>query len=114
MRLSSLDSEILVCARQLLDTAVKEDEVVHQLDKPLFRAHQQQVLVQLEAPVVVFVLLPLEEVLFWGSDGAVLQSLRIVAGEHKLHSAEEPGIELRLLIREALADAVANAHAAVL
>ena len=40
--------------------------------------------------------------------------LGVVAGENELNRAEEPSVELRLLIREVLTDAVADAHAAVL
>ena len=61
-----------------------------------------------------FVLLPLQEVLLRRADGAVLQPLGIVAGEDELHGAEEPLVELRLLVGEALADAVADGDAAVL
>jgi hypothetical protein len=46
---------------QLLHTAVKHDEVVHQLKQPVLAAHLQQVLVQLEATVVSLVLFPLKE-----------------------------------------------------
>ena len=55
-----------------------------------------------------------EEELFRRADGAVPQTLGVVAGKHELHRAEEPGVELRLLIREVLTDAIADAHAAVL
>jgi hypothetical protein len=48
------------------------------------------------------------------ADGAVLQTLGIVAGEDELHRAEEPLVELRLLVGEVLADAVADGDAAVL
>ncbi len=61
-----------------------------------------------------FVLLPLQEVLLRRADGAVLQPLGVVAGEDELHGAEEPGVELRLLVGEALPDAVADGDAAVL
>ena len=54
------------------------------------------------------VLLPLQEVFLRRADGAVLQPLGVVAGEDELHRAEEPGVELRLLVREVLADAVAD------
>ena len=47
-------------------------------------------------------------------DRAVLQSLGIVPGEEELHRAEEPLVEFRALVREALADAVADGNAAVL
>ena len=45
-------SSTLVPARQLLHTAVEQDEVVHQLNEPRFRTDLQQVLVELVARVV--------------------------------------------------------------
>ena len=77
-------------------------------------AHLEQILVQLEAAVVRLVLLPLQEILLRRADGAVLQPLGVVAGEDELHGAEEPLVELRLLVGEVLADAVADGDAAVL
>ena len=61
-----------------------------------------------------FVLLPLQEIFLLRADGAVLQPLGVVAGEDELHGAEEPLVELRLLVGEALPDAVADGDAAVL
>ena len=86
---------------------------MHQLDQPLLAAHLEQVLVQLEAAVVRLVLLPLQEILLLCPDGAVAQSLGIVAGKDELHGAEEPFVELGPLVGDALADAVANGHGAV-
>ena len=114
MLLRGLDAEILVHPRQLLDAAVEQHEVVHQLDQPVLAAHLEQVLVQLEAAVVRFVLLPLQEILLRRADGAVLQALGIVAGEDELHGAEEPLVELGLLVGKVLPDAVADGDAAVL
>ena len=111
--LRSLDSEILVGARQLLH-AVEEDEVVHQLDEPVLPAHLEKVLVQLEAAIVLLVLLPFQEVLLLRTDRAVLQALRVVAGEDELHGAEKPRMEHRRLVRQALPDAIADGDAAVL
>jgi hypothetical protein len=70
-------------------------------------AHLEQVLVELEAAVVLLVLLPLQEILLRCADGAVAQPLGIVAGEDELHRAEEPLVELGLLVGE-VADAVAD------
>ena len=114
MLLRGLDPEILVHARQLLYPAVEQHEVVHQLDQPILGAHLQQILVQLEAAVVLLVLLPPQEILLRRADRAVLQALGIVAGEDELHGAEEPRVELGLLVGKALADAVADGDAAVL
>ena len=47
--LRRLDAEILVHARQFLDAAIEEHEVVHQLDEPVLAAHFQEILVELEA-----------------------------------------------------------------
>ena len=101
-------------SRQLLHPAIEEHEVVHQFEQPLLGAHLEQVLVELEAAVVCFVLFPLEEILFLRLDRAVLQSLGIVPGEEELHRAEEPLVEFRALVREALANAVADGNTAVL
>lgn len=118
--------------RQLLYAAVEEHEVVHQLNQPILAAHPKQILVQLETGIVVLgrscavlgardigpslvgIFLPLEEILFRRADGALLQILGIISGEDALHRAEEPFIELGLLVREVLPDAVANRHTAVL
>ena len=43
-----------------------------------------------------------------------MQPLGVVAREDELHRAEEPGVELRLLVRKVLPDAVADGDAAVL
>ena len=86
---------------------------MHQFDQPLLLADLEQILVQLEAGVVRFVFLPLEEILLRRADGAVLQPLGIVAGEDELHRAEEPRVELRLLVGKVLPDAVADGDAAV-
>ncbi len=112
--LGGLDAEVLVGPRQLLHATIEEDEVVHQLQKAVLAAEPEQVLVELEAGVVLLVLLPREEVLLGRSDRAVAQALGVIAGQDQLHRAEEPGIELRPLVREVLADAVADAHPAVL
>ena len=60
------------------------------------------------------VLLPLQEILLLRADGAVLQPLGIVAREDELHRAEKPLVEFGLLVGQVLADAVADADAAVL
>ena len=78
------------------------------------RAHLEQVLVELEAAVVRLVFLPLQEILLRRADRAVLQALGVVAGEDELHRAEEPLVEHRLLVGQALPDAVADGDAAVL
>ena len=114
MLLCCLDAEILVHSRQLLHTAIEEHEVVHQLDQPVFAAHLEQVFVQLEAAVILLVFLPLEEILLRRADSAVLQALGIIACKDELHGAEEPFVELRLLVGQVLADAVTDGHAAVL
>ena len=114
MLLRGLDAEILMRPRQLFDAAVEEHEVVHQLEQPLLGAHLEQVLVELEAAVVLLVFLPPEKILLRRADRAVLQAFGVVAGEDELHRAEEPLVEFRLLVGEALADAVADGDAAVL
>ena len=114
MVLCGLDAKVLVHTGQLFYTAVKQHKVKHQLQQPCLGTHFAQVLVQLKAGVAGLVLFPLEEKLLLCADAAVLQALGVVTGQHKLHSAEKPGIELRRLVRQALANALANAPAAVL
>lgn len=75
------DAEILMDAGQFLDAAIEQHEIIHQLDQPLFAAHFQQILVQLEATIVLLVFLPFEEILFRRTDAAVLQPLGVVARE---------------------------------
>jgi len=112
--LRGLDAEILVHSRHLLDAAVEQHEIVHQLDQPILAAHLQQVLVQLVAAVVGLVFLPLQEELLRCIDGAVLQTFRVIAGKHELHRAEKPLVERRLLVGQQLADTIANADPTVL
>ena len=111
--LRSLDAEILVHAGQLFDAALKQHKVVHQLNDAGLVAHLQQVLVQLEAAVVCLVFLPGQKELCGCADGAVLHPFGIVARHDQLHGAEEPCVELGLLVRQALPDAIANADPAV-
>jgi hypothetical protein len=87
---------------------------VHQLDQAIFCAHQEQVFLQLETGVVLFVLLPAQEILFFGTDGTVGQTFRIVTREDDLDGAEERAVELFGLVGKVLADTVANGDAAVL
>ena len=112
--LGLLHREILVHPRQLLRPAVEHHEIVHQLDQPVLAARLQQVLVQLEAAIVLLVLLPLQEVLLRRADRPIPQSLRIVPRENDLHRREKPRVELRLLVRQQLPDAVPDPHPAVL
>jgi hypothetical protein len=112
--LGRLDAEILVGPGHLLHPAVEEDEIVHQLQQALRGAHPAQVFVELVAGVVPFVLLPPEEELLRGPGRAVAQALRIAAGEDQLDGGEKPLVELGALVGDQLADAVADAHPAVL
>ena len=112
--LRGLDAEVLMDAGQLLSAAVEEHKVMHQLDDPVLAAHLEQILVQLEAAVVFLVFLPAQEVFFLRANGAIAQPFGVVAGKDELHRREEPGVELRLLVRKILADAVADANPAVL
>ena len=113
VRLRGLESEILVHARQLLLAAVEQDEIVHQFDQAGFIAELQQILVEFVAAVIGLIFLPIKEVFFLSLDCAVLQPFRIVACKHELHRAEEPCIELGLLVRQILTNAVADGRAAV-
>ena len=82
--------------------------------QPVLAAHLEQVLVQLEAAVVLLVFLPPQEVLFLRADGSVLQALGVVPGKDELHCAKNHALNSGCLVRKALADAVANGNAAVL
>src|ERR1700730_2160837 len=86
---------------------------MHQLDESILPAELEQILVQLKTTVVFLILFPLQEILLFSFDAAVFQTLRIVARKDELHSAEEPLVKLRLLVREALTNAVADTYAAV-
>jgi hypothetical protein len=112
--LRGLDTESTDARAAVFHAAVEQHKIVHQFQQARFVAQLEQVFVELEAGVVLFVFLPLQEVLLLGADGAVLQPFGVVAGKDKLHGAEEPGIEFGLLVGETLTDAVANADAAVL
>jgi len=114
VRLRRLDAEVLVDPRQLFHAAVEDHEVVDQFEEPVLPAHLQEVLVEFVAGVVCLVLLPRQEVLFLGSDGTVAEPLGIIAGEDDLHRGEEPFVELPLLVRKELADAVTHRHVAAL
>ena len=108
MLLGCLYSKVLVHPWQLLYASVEEHEVVHQLDQPVLPTHLQEVLVQLVAAVVLFVLLPPEEIFLLCADGAVFQPVRVIACKYELHCGKEPLVELGLLIGKELTDAVAD------
>ena len=114
MLLSRFDTEVLMDTRQFLDTAIEQYEIVDQLDQPSFMAELQQVLIQFEAAIVLFVLFPLQKEFFLRADRAVLEPFGIVPGEYELNCAEEPLVELWELVREVLTDSVANGDTAVL
>src|SRR6185437_13349804 len=114
MGLGRLHAEILVSARQLLHTSVKNHKIVHQLNQAILAAHPKQILVKLVPAVVLLVLFPTQEVLFRSADGAILKPLRVASGEDNLYRAEKPFVEHGRLIREALPKPVADTDAAVL
>ena len=111
--LGGLDAEILVRAREFLLPDVEQDKIAHQLDDTALFAQFEQVFVQLEAGVVLLVFLPGQEILFPGADRAIFQAFAVVPGKDELDGAEKPGVELRLLVGQVLADAIADADAAV-
>src|SRR5262249_7872008 len=98
--LRSLDAEVLVCARHLLDATIEDDEVLDELEEPLLVAQFEKVLIELVPRVVLLILFPLEEVLLLGECRAVLESLAVVPSKDELDRAEEPRVELLLLVRE--------------
>src|SRR5713101_4129632 len=112
--LRGLDSDVLMHAGQLLYPAIEEDEIVEQLDKPLFVADFEQILVELEARVVLFIFLPFQEIFLGCSDCSVAQTFGIVSGENDLHRAEEPAVEAILLIGKNLQESGADRDVAIL
>jgi hypothetical protein len=89
-------------------------EVAHEFDESILATHLEQVLVELEACVVVLVLLPLQEILLFGLDASVTETFGVVAGKDDLHGSEEPLVELFLLVGERLANPVGNGTVTVL
>jgi len=55
-----------------------------------------------------------EGILLLSADGTVLHAFGVISCEDELHGGKERGIELRLLIGDALTDAIANRNTAVL
>ena len=106
--LGFFDTEILVDAREFFSPPIEEDEVVHQFDDPLLSADFQEIFVELEATIIGLILLPPEKQFLLGFDGPILQPFGVVSCEHELDCAEEPSIERRLLVREVLADTIAD------
>ena len=70
--LGGFDADILMNSRQLFYATVKENEIVHQLNQPRLGAHREQVLVQLEARIILLVFLPAQKVRLRSEDAAVL------------------------------------------
>src|SRR5215211_5754922 len=98
MFLRGFDAEILMSTRQFLSTTVEKEKVVHQFDEAAFLAELEQVFIQLEASVILFVFLPGEKVFCLGAYCPVFQSFSIVARENKLDCGKEPFIEFFGLI----------------
>ena len=90
MLLGGFDAKILMGARQFLDAAIEQDEIVHQLNEAMFLAEFEQVLIQFEAGVVFFVFFPVEEVFLRCADRPVFQAFAVIAGKDELDCAEEP------------------------
>ena len=95
--LGGFDAEVLVDAGQFFDAAIEENEIVHELDKAVFGADFEEVFVEFEAGIVLFVFFPAEEEFFFRADCAVFEAFGIVAREDELDGAEEWRVELRLL-----------------
>lgn len=110
--LGGLDAEVLVLAADLLSSGVVDDEVVDQFQEAPLATNLHQVAVQRIGFVGMGsgVFHPLEVVLLAGLDGAVAQSLAVVAGHKPLHRAEKRLDELLLLVVEILADAFGHRH----
>ena len=111
--LGGLHAEVLVGAADLLRARVEDDEVVDDLQEPLFATHADEVAVHGVPGGGIGgriggdlgVVLPGEVVLFGRLDRAVAQPLRVVAGQDELHGGEEGLDECRFLVVEVLPDA---------
>ena len=101
-------------ARQLLYAAVEQHEVVHQLEQALLAHILSRYLSSLKRVLSCSSSFHVRKYFSSVPIGAVLQAFGVVAREDELHGGEERLVELRLLVGEVLADAVANRHAAVL
>ncbi|MNJ32554.1 hypothetical protein D3C77_272210 [compost metagenome] len=107
-----VDAEVLVMPAELFHPAVEHDVIVDQLQKARLIAQLEQIPIQqVVGSVALFALfLPGQVVLLAGLDGAVAQSLGIVAGHHVLHGGEERLDELGLLVVQALSDTLVHRH----
>ncbi len=96
MFLRGFDAEVLMGARKFLD-AIEQNEVVHQFDEAIFLAELEQVFIQFEAGVILFVFLPVEEVFFRCGNCPIFQAFAIIARKYELDRGKEPLIEILAL-----------------
>ena len=105
------DSVILVVATGLLDAAIKDNEVVNQLQKPPLLTQQAQMKIE---PIVVRigkVFFPRVVVLFRRLDRSVTQPLGIVPSHTELHRRKVVADECSLLVVEILPNTLGDRHA---
>ena len=69
--LRCFNAKVLMHPRHLLNAAIEQHKVVHQLYQSILAAELEQILIELETAVVFFVFLPLEEILLGRFDCAV-------------------------------------------
>ena len=107
-----LDTEVLVRAAQLFDPRIEDHEVVDDVQEARLFKHQPHLLVEAILSRVKRhpILLPTEEEPLWCFDGAILQALAVVAGNHQLHRREEGRNEPALLVAQVLPNGVGDVH----
>ena len=121
-RLGRFDSKILVRTRRLLDTAVKDDEVVNKLQQPVLFEELQNAAIQFirvkfrskPRRLARFAarLLPAKPKFFRGLDYPVMQAFGIIASTQQLHGREKSRDIFVLLIANILTNAFMNRYRA--
>ena len=111
----------------LLNSAVKHDEIMQQLHKPLFSAQGNQVFIQTQRiffdssayryGYIIFgvgIFFPGKVILFRCADGAIAEPLRIITGQNKPYGSEKLHNHIRALVCQVLADSLRHGDRAAL
>ena len=120
-------AEKLIGATGLFNSAVKYDEIMQQLYKPLFPAQGNQIFVQTQRVFFdlsthrhrnfvfrVGIFFPGKIILFRCAGGAVAESLWIITGQNEPYGGEELHDHIRTLVGQILADALRHGNRATL
>ena len=83
--LSRLDAKILVNPWKFFLAAIEDYKIMQQFKKAGFFTDLEQIFVELETGVILFILLPLQKIFLLSADRAILQPFRIVSGKNELH-----------------------------